>query len=97
MSFTLVIKEEAYGDLQDAYDYYEEQVKGLGDRFLNAVREKISYIRKHPFHFNAVEEEFRQALVDRFPFLILYEVSGYEIVVYAFFHCSRNPKRKFKR
>jgi hypothetical protein len=39
MTYKLVIKEEAYEDLQSAYDYYEEQKSGLGDEFIEAVKD----------------------------------------------------------
>lgn len=97
MIYDITIKQEAYHDLQGAYDYYEEQRAGLGDEFLKAINERIAYIKKFPLHFNKVEQEFRQTLIERFPYLIIYELSGSEIIVYAFFHCSRNPRKKFKR
>jgi hypothetical protein len=37
MIFKIVIKEEAYHDLQTAYDYYEEQRHGLGDEFIEEI------------------------------------------------------------
>ena len=40
MIYSIVVKEDAYDDLQIAYDYYEEQNKGLGDKFLKEVKEK---------------------------------------------------------
>ena len=49
MIYNLVIKEEAYQDLQAAYDYYEEQKTGLGDEVLEEIKEKIAYIKKIPF------------------------------------------------
>ena len=96
MIYNLVIKEEAYEDLQTAYDYYEEQKTGLGADFLEKIKERIAYLKKYPLHFNKVEKDFRQTLIDKFPYLIVYQLSGHEIIVYAFFHCSRNPKKKFK-
>jgi hypothetical protein len=96
MIYDLVIKQEAYDDLQAAYDYYEEQKAGLGDDFLEKVKERINYLKTYPLHFTKVEKDFRQTLIDKFPYLIIYELSRREVTVYAFFHCSRNPKKKFK-
>jgi len=96
MTYKLVIKEEAYQDLQTAYDYYEEQRTGLGEDFLEAIKEKIAYIKVYPLHFSKVEKDFRQTLIDRFPYLLIYELTGKEIVVYSFFHTSQNPNKKFK-
>ena len=95
MTYTIVIKEEAYLDLQQAYDYYEKQSPGLGERFLENVRQRIVYLQKYPLHFIKVEKDFRQALVDVFPYLIIYEISGHKVIVYAVFHGKQNPKKKF--
>ena len=95
MKYHILIKDEAYVDLQVAYDYYEEQSAGLGDDFLEKIKERLSYIKQYPLHFTKVEKEFRQSSIDRFPYLILYEIIGAEIIVYAVFHGKRNPKKKF--
>jgi hypothetical protein len=51
MNYHVVIKEDAYVDLQVAYDYYEEQSIGSGDDFLEKVKERIAYIKQYPLHF----------------------------------------------
>ena len=38
----------------------------------------------------------RRALLQRFPYAVFYEVGAVDIVVYAVFHCARNP-RAWKR
>lgn len=96
MTYKLVIKEEAYADMQIAYDYYEHQRQGLGDEFIEEVKEKIDYINKYPLHFPIVEKEFRQSLIDRFPYLLIYELSGKAVVVFAVFHTSQNPDKKIQ-
>jgi hypothetical protein len=50
MIYKLIIKEDAYGDLREAYDYYEEKSQGLGDRFVEEVKQKLTYIQI-PFTF----------------------------------------------
>jgi hypothetical protein len=30
----------------------------------------------------------------KFPFVIIYEIIGTEIIIYSVFHTSRNPERK---
>ena len=37
MTWRLVITAKAQIEIQSAYDYYEEQQAGLGDRFLNVL------------------------------------------------------------
>lgn len=51
MIYDLLIKEEAYCDIQDAYNYYERKQLGLGDRFIELLEQKINYIQIYPLHF----------------------------------------------
>lgn len=97
MTYDVIIKEEAYQDLQKAYDYYEEQKPGLGDRFLENVKQRLSYLKRYPLHFSKIEKDFRQTLIDVFPYLIVYEISSRQIIVYAVFHGKQNPKKKFRK
>jgi hypothetical protein len=34
----------------------------------------------------------RRSLLRRFPYAVFFEASRIEIVVYAVFHCARNPR-----
>ncbi len=40
-----------------------------------------------------VHEEYRRALVRRFPYAIFYEYTGGKVTVYCIFHASRDPKK----
>ena len=47
--------------------------------------------------YRTVVDEFRRALIRRFPFEIFYEPDDHNIVVYAVFHCSQDPDKWKKR
>jgi hypothetical protein len=40
-----------------------------------------------------VRGEVRRIMVGRFPYALLYSVSGEDVIVTVCFHCSRDPKR----
>lgn len=42
--------------------------------------------------YPVVYRRMRRALVETFPYQVLYEIDPTEIVVYAIYHCSRDPK-----
>ena len=94
--FSIKIYQTATDDLQDACDYYEEQIRGLGERFALEVDEYLDLIRKNPFQF-AVQfsGRYRFALLSHFPYRIVYRVSENENIVYviSIFHTSRDPKK----
>ena len=96
MKFHIEILQTATDDLQESYDWYEDQRAGLGDRFITEVDEYLELISKNPYQF-AVQfsEKYRFALLKRFPFRIVYNIAEDEnlVNVTAVFHTSRDPGR----
>jgi len=83
---------EAELDLDDAYTWYQAQHPLLATDFLAAVEACIASIRRHPEAYQLVDPTMRRALLRRFPYAVFYELGAVEIVVYAVFHCARNPR-----
>ncbi len=94
--YSLIIKPRAILMTKDAYDWYEEQKLGLGEEFLDELDGIYNKLSSHPEYFGKVKKNFRQAALKRFPFVIVYEIIKAEVVVFAVFHTSRNPKFKLK-
>lgn len=94
--YTLIIKPRAILMTKDAYDWYEFQRPGLGEDFLDELDSMYRNIETHPEYYRKIKKNFRQAVLKRFPFVIVYEVIKTDVVVFAVFHTSRNPKSKFK-
>ncbi|HMT73146.1 MAG TPA: type II toxin-antitoxin system RelE/ParE family toxin [Chitinophagaceae bacterium] len=94
--FSVIIKPRALEMIQQGFDWYEEQKPGLGDEFLQELESFFSRIKSNPQYFGKIRKNFRQAALKRFPYVIVFETFKTEIVVFAVFHTSRNPKFKFK-
>ncbi len=83
---------DAEEELQDAFDWYEEQEHGLGTRFAVAVDGMIDEIVRRPTSFPALENRrFRRAFLDKFPFAIVYSEEVNTLIIASVFHTSRNP------
>lgn len=93
-NYSLEIKQEAVVEIEDAYYYYEEQQSGLGETFHNFLDKTFKAISKTPSGFKNISNDRRQAVVKKFPFVIIYEIFESTIVVFAVFHTSRNPNNK---
>lgn len=92
------IQEEAQQELRDALIWYEEQQYDLGYELLQEIRKSISNILQNPTINKITFNDRREAFVNRFPYKIVYTMENDSIiVVYAFFHSSRNPKEKFRK
>ncbi len=69
--FSIEIFQTATDDLQEAFDWYEEQSTGLGERFVNQVDDYLDLIRKNPYQF-AIQFSGKYricAYLGHFPFL----------------------------
>lgn len=50
MSYNLIIRPEAELDIQDAFEWYETQVPGLGSEFVRAVDKPSRFLENHEFN-----------------------------------------------
>lgn len=94
--YSTEIKAEARLEIIDAFHYYEDKQTGLGDSFLNHLEIYLERITKNPEHFPQKRNPYREAYLKRFPFLIIYEIEGLKVIIYAVFNTSRNPNKKHK-
>lgn len=93
MAFSIILMPDAQNDLMEIYDWYEEKSKGLGERFINSLDNRLNLLLKtptiHPIRYDSI----RCSLIPDFPYLIHYEpdLNIGRIVVYRVFHTSRKP------
>jgi plasmid stabilization system protein ParE len=97
MAADLIFAPEAYQDVDAAYDWYESQRAGLGEEFLGCVDACVQAICRQPEMHEKVHEEYRRALVRRFPYAVFYEHVHGVVTVYCVFHTSRHPEKWRRR
>ena len=97
--YKLEFRDKAAKEYEEAYEWYEEQLIGLGDKFEKAVDEKLNKILNNPLHYKKTTKRYHEATLDKFPFIIAYSVNDNEnyILIMAIFHTSCNPKFKYKK
>jgi toxin ParE1/3/4 len=90
--YKIAIEPRAFGEIQQAIDYYNERQKGLGKRFLSSVKKTVEIIRESPF-YQIRYDDVRCLLVKRFPFMLHFTVDekGRTIYIHAVIHTSLNP------
>jgi toxin ParE1/3/4 len=91
MNRAVHLSEEAENDLNSAYMWYEDRLKGLGDDLLDEFRAEMRLLAQRPQSFKAVHRNFHHLPLKRFPFVIIYTFDEQTIQVYRLFHTSRNP------
>lgn len=84
------ILDAAEQDLVDGSRFYETQVEGLGEYFLDTLFSDIDslhlYAGIHPVFYG-----YRRLLSKRFPFAVYYEVEGEIARVWAVLDCRQDP------
>lgn len=95
MSYKIKLHPLASLELIDSFQYYEEQKKGLGYRFLKAYQEKTKFLAHNPESCQTVFNGKRRAVISPFKYNIIYQidVSSKFIIVIAIMLSSRSPKR----
>ncbi len=93
MAAELIFAPEAGRDVSEAYDWYEQRRPGLGEDFLDCVDACIQRICRSPESFAKVYEDYRRALIRRFPYAIFYEWTEEVVTIYCVFHTSQDPRK----
>lgn len=78
-------------ELEEAIDYYDDQMSGLGEQFYNAFLSTVNYISIAPESWRKVGRNTRRINISRFPYLILYVLDGKDILITCIAHQHRNP------
>lgn len=96
MTYFLEVKDEANLEIIEAFLYYEEKRIGLGEEFLEHLDTYFDRITSRPRHFPQKRKPYREAFINRFPFMIIYQISKEKIIVYSVFNTWQNPEKKIR-
>jgi plasmid stabilization system protein ParE len=87
----------AEAELQEAQDWYDTRVEGLGDRFFAAVDALLPRIGDNPEQFPTAYTNLRRVMVRRFPYALYFRIEAEGVYVIACFHTSRDPRQWRRR
>ena len=93
MRYRLIVRPEAEADLQEAFDWYERHVPGLGAGFLAAIDGTMNSILSNPLQYPIMYRNARRALTRRFPYQVFFVIQEDLITIVAVSHGARDPKR----
>ena len=78
-------------ELDDAIEYYNFEVSGLGDAFLAEVLKALDRIGRFPEAWHPCSKRTRRCQTRRFPYGIIYQIREKEILVVAVANLHRRP------
>ena len=97
MNYKILIRPEAEYDLEEIYQWYEENSRGLGSVFIRVVDASLAVIQRSPGAYPIVYKKIRRKLMRRFPYGIFYVLESETIYIVACFHVKRDPQQWQKR
>lgn len=78
-------------EIETAVIYYEEAERGLGGKFLDEVESTIRRIIAMPEAWKPLLPRTRRCLLHRFPFGVIYQNRGDEILIVSVMDLRRDP------
>lgn len=85
---------QAEADANEAVEWYDEKVDGLGLRFIEDLHQTVRSIQRNPDAQNLYlpSVNIRTRILNRFPYKVFFICSKDEIFVIAVIHQKRSPK-----
>ena len=88
---------EAKEEFFESINYFEECQKGLGLAFSKEVYSAIQRIIHFPSAWSKFSKNTRRCLTNRFPYGVIYQMKGEEIIIIAVMQLNREPRYWDKR
>ena len=83
--------EEAQIELDESVEYYNNEVEGLGDTFLQEVLNSIDRIARYPEAWHLLSKNTRRCQTRRFPYGLIYTVLSDTVLIISVSNLHRKP------
>ena len=93
VAYRLKFSGRAVREIGEAFDWYEEQSKGLGSEFELAFELQLKRLEQVPLLYAEIIPGVRRTFLPRFPYGVFYTVKDDLVHVLAVIHNARNPRR----
>lgn len=87
----LIILKTAQSEIDDAVEYYNHQLSGLGIRFFQEVDAAIEHILLLPNAWTKIGNRTCRCLIKGYPYALHYIIESDSVVVTALAHLHRDP------
>jgi len=94
---TLKLHPLTENELKIALNYYYDISPKLKKRFLSHVEKQFNNILKSPKTYQYETKTSQKVIMDKFPYIIIYEQFEDIIMILAIFHTRQNPNKLSER
>lgn len=84
-------------DLKRGIGHYEAISPDLAIRFRASIHSCFEAIGERPESFACIQNHFRAALLDKFPYVVVFELRKQTIIIYAVYHAASDDGGWFGR
>jgi plasmid stabilization system protein ParE len=88
----ILLTPSAQEDLQNAWDYLNEQQDGLGNEFLDEFVKVTDLLLDFPKLYKAVRGDIRRGIIRRFHYIFTYVIDNDSIIIARIIHASHNTE-----
>jgi plasmid stabilization system protein ParE len=92
MNYNLLILPLAEQDIKEINFHYKLVNKSLAEKFNKALKKEVTIIHKNPYLYQIRYDGLRLAKLNKFPYVIHYEIHSEIIVINSVYHTSRDSK-----
>lgn len=92
MSLTLLWRDRAIHEAQDAYDWYEARSQGLGESLLLELDSHVISLVQRPTGYPKWRGPYKKLNLQRFPYIVVFRVVKSTVIIFSVFHNKRDPK-----
>jgi plasmid stabilization system protein ParE len=94
-SYIVSVDEEAEEELDDIVGWYLLLSPKTAQEFIEVVDELLEFLSRNPYIYVKQRKNFRTALLRKYPYIIIYEITGNQVLVLRIYHTARNPQKRF--
>ena len=97
MNYQVIVPESVYLELKETSSYYESKQKDLGLKFILNWETAMVHLKEAPLLYQKKHKGLRTIKINKFPYLLVFEIIENKIYIFRLTHSKRNPKKVFKK
>ncbi len=95
--FEVKFADELEDEIREIFQWYSSQSPLAAKKFIESFDELFDFLSVNPYSFSKQKKNFRVAYIKKFPFAIIYEITGRVVLILRIIHTSRHPRRRFEK